>query len=368
VNLGQSLRRTAFLVNSGDGDLPLAVRSVKLRELIPSLSLTVLPVPAQLLAALRDQGLRAGVERSIRVDLAYAPTQTNESIDTALLVETNDPATPTLVIPITGSTESLPPPALRVSPIALDFGSVRVGMSASRLLTVENTGGSPLPLDALVLSSTTGAFALEQAPAAMSIPAGQMRSFGVRFTPARAGPDRGGVVQVRAETAMLTPVDVPLIALGTTEPMGCTPMTTDPQEPANDQCTSAYDRGTINLGFGATETRTWSSSQLERMGDQDWSVYRVAVDAGCDFVGYQFTARVSWPGAEQGEVCLHVGDCAAPDRGPRCASGSSAASYFALDGGALCNGSGNAVPVYVRVRYTSGMLSCMNYSVTFSAR
>jgi hypothetical protein len=259
VALGLSTRRTLFVVDGGRGNVALALASVRLRDAVPGLSVRVEPAAPALLAALGADGVRAGVDQSVRVDVDYAPPGPGPDVDTALELASNDPATPVLVVPITAS-----------------------------------TGG-------------------------------------------------GG------------------------EPTSCTPATPDPTEPTNDACATAVARGPITLQLNGTETRTWTGS-MEATTDEDWSLHTIEVAAGCDFVGYQLTARVAWPAGETGEVCLHVGDCANPDRGPRCASGGGTATYFTLSGGDLCNASNNAVPVAVRVRSTAPRVACQPYTLTFTAR
>lgn len=366
VDLGLSARRTLFVVDGGRGNLALQVTSVRLREDVPGLTVRVEPAAPILLAALGADGVRAGVEQSVRIDVEYAPPGPGPDVDTALELASNDPATPVLSIPVTASTERVDPPVLRVSPAQLDFGSVTLGQSTSRTLLLENVGGSPLALDALAIASSTTAFALEQAPSALTLAAGAMRSVGVRFAPTSAGRQRAAL-RVRPTTAGLAPVDVALVGEGTSGPAPCTPTTPDPTEPTNDACASAVARGPITLQQNGTETRTWTGA-MEATTDEDWSLHTIEVAAGCDFVGYQFTARVAWPAGETGEVCLHVGDCANPERGPRCASGGGTASFFALSGGDLCNASNNAVPVYVRVRSTAPRVACQPYTLTFTAR
>jgi hypothetical protein len=366
VDLGLSARRTLFVVDGGRGNLALQVTAVRIRDANPGLTVRVEPTPPALLAALAADGIRSGVERSLRVDVEYAPPGPGPDVDTALEIASNDPASPILSIPVTANTERVDPPVLRVSPTQLDFGSVAIGQLTSRTVVLENAGGSPLALDPLGIDSSTTTFALEQAPSAVTLAAGQMRSFGVRFAPTVAGRQRA-VLRVRPTTPGLAPVEVPLVGERATGPAPCTPATSDPTEPANDICANAVARGPITLQLNGTETRTWSGT-METTTDEDWSLHTIVVDAGCDFVGYQFTARVAWPAGETGEVCLHVGDCTNPERGPRCATGSGQASFFALSGGDLCNASNNAVPVFVRVRSAAPRIACQPYTLTFTAR
>ena len=77
---------------------------------------------------------------------------------------------------------------LEVDPAALDFGSVRVGTTVTRTLTLRNVGNAPLTLAALELEGGgSGAFAVLETPALpLNLAVGQAVSLTVQFAPRAA--------------------------------------------------------------------------------------------------------------------------------------------------------------------------------------
>ncbi|MFO0728238.1 MAG: choice-of-anchor D domain-containing protein [Myxococcota bacterium] len=366
VNVGLRKQEVAFVVNVGGGNLPLEVKAIHIVEPnLPNLTVSATPDPASgslLLPPLSAKGVRSGTVRSIEVDVSWRPSMAGESLAATLRIESNDPRTPALDIPITGSTDMVDPPLMRVVPTDLDFGSVTTGMSSEKTFTVYNDGGSVLPLEPLTITGTP-AFQLVDAPMSFQISPGQSHTFSVRFAPSQAVASAGAVHVVAAG---LNNVDVNLHGLGSTVMM-CTPVHPDPGEPQNNSCASGIDRGMLALGLNQQEMATVSDASFDAAMDQDWNRWSLAVDAGCDLVGYALTARVTLPAGEQGEVCLSVGDCASPDR-TRCAPAGSTATIYIFPADDLCNTFNNLLPVNVEVHHTGGMLSCQPYSVSFTAR
>lgn len=366
VNVGLRKQETLFVVNIGAGNVPLGIRSIHLVEAnIPDLTVSATPDPSTqevLMPPLSAKGVRSGTTRSLRVDVSWRPSAAGQMLAATLRVESNDPRTPALDIQISGTTEMVDPPLMRVEPQSLDFGAVTTGMEAIRSFTVFNDGGSVLPLQPLTITGTP-TFALVDAPVASMINPGQSKSFSVRYRPAAAGAHSGAV---QVEAPGLSTVDVALRGQGTTTMM-CVPSTPDPGEPANDACATAVNRGSLQLQVNQQESVTASDALIDQAGDQDWSRWTLEVVAGCDFVGYALTARVTLAPGEMGEVCLNVGDCAAPER-TRCSPAGSDATVYLFPADDLCNQFNNQVPINVQVRSTGGTLSCQPYTVSFRAR
>lgn len=366
VNVGLRKQETVFVVNIGNGNSPLDIRSVQIVEAnIPDLTVAPSPDPATdeiLMPPLSAKGVRAGTVRSMRIDVSWRPSSVGQMLAATLRVSSNDPRTPALDIPLSGTTEMVDPPLMRVEPRSLDFGSVTTGMEATRSLTVFNDGGSVLPVEPLTITGTP-TFSLVDAPVVSMINPGQSKSFNVKYRPPAAGAHVGAV---QVESLGISTVDVALHGQGTTTMM-CVPSAPDPGEPGNESCATAVNRGSLQLQVNQQESVTASDALFDQAGDQDWSRWNLEVVAGCDFVGYALTARVTLAPGEQGEVCLNVGDCVTPER-TRCSAAGSDATVYLFPADDLCNQFGNQVPINIQVRSTGGTLSCQPYTLSFRAR
>jgi len=82
-----------------------------------------------------------------------------------LLLASNDPDHPLLSIPI-NALAILGNPAIQVSPSSLSFGSVVIGSTSNKILTVRNTGNLPLVLNSI--SSSQPAYSVSQSSATLA--------------------------------------------------------------------------------------------------------------------------------------------------------------------------------------------------------
>jgi hypothetical protein len=127
-----------------------------------------------------------------------------------LTVATNDPATPSVTTPATG-TVGLPKAA--VSPGSINFGVVCPGDFADRELTVTNTGTAPLTISNISIGggSSAGLSILPIPGLPQTLPVGGHLAFTVRFAP--AGPLGGpisGTVVVDTDDPVNPQVTVPI--------------------------------------------------------------------------------------------------------------------------------------------------------------
>ena len=356
--------REIHVVNIGSGNAPLSIDRVAFVDATPSdVVLTVEPPIDERthLPALGPDS-RTATQRSIRVEIAWAPSGQGADLSAVLRIESNDAMTPVFDIPISGTTEQGAPPRIRLDPAAgLAFASVAVGMTDTITLRIHNDGASALEVQPLSFATNPDSvFAFTAATQMETIPSGGMRAYDVTFTPA-AGQAYAGSIAIVSNDPTMGALSYPVNG----GRMMCAPGTPDPGEPANDTCATAIDRGNVLLASNMTSVASWSDAQIESEMDSDWSRLTLSVDAGCTLVGYDLGARATLPGGEAAEVCVYMGDCGA-FQSMRCQPGS--ARIFLFPGDAICGQFANQVPVYIEVRHTSGAPMCMPYTLNFDAR
>jgi hypothetical protein len=99
--------------------------------------------------------------------VTFTPTAVGAPAPAAVVIASNDPAQPTVRVPLTGLGETTAVPAIFVAPNPLDFGNVPRAVQASRSVLVRNDGSAPLVLGMIRLTSdASGRFLLLAPPAA----------------------------------------------------------------------------------------------------------------------------------------------------------------------------------------------------------
>ena len=149
-----------------------------------------------------------------RIDVQYAPTAYGNNT-TLLQFESDDPAQMTAQIPIAGASDQS---FLVVIPSALDFGVVPIGCrSASRTVTVYNTGSSPVQLNNIFLDPSTSAeLELTSTATPRTLGAGASIVIQLTYHPANVGQDAGALFI--SHSANVVPTVVPLIGEGAVAP------------------------------------------------------------------------------------------------------------------------------------------------------
>jgi hypothetical protein len=164
------------------------------------------------------------------VQVTFTPTAV-QSYPAALTMATNDPAHPTVSIPLSG-TGGYPQ---IVVPGPLNFGNVAVCLSHMLGATVGNTGAVVLNLSAI---STTGA-GFSDAVTSLTVPAGGSAAIQVTLKPATTGP-LTGTLTLNSDDPNTLNAGVALSGTGTPEP-----------PPAISVSPSAIDFGAVPLQYFA---------------------------------------------------------------------------------------------------------------------
>ncbi|HZE89283.1 MAG TPA: choice-of-anchor D domain-containing protein, partial [Verrucomicrobiae bacterium] len=149
VLVGQTKSLPVEIVNSGSADLTLSVVGLLVGGVLP-------PVPPPMDFALQNVPalpvtVAPGTSRV--VDVVYAPLQVGGDT-TAVHIESNDPATPMVDVPVTGNGVQ---PGVMVHPNLLLFSNVRAGQVADRDFDITNSGGLDLFVTALAVDPNSSA-------------------------------------------------------------------------------------------------------------------------------------------------------------------------------------------------------------------
>ncbi|MCU1224495.1 MAG: hypothetical protein JWQ42_2588 [Edaphobacter sp.] len=141
---------------------------------------------------------------SCTLQLSFTPTQPGTRPGTVSL------STSLSTLPLTAQLTGIGAQShLQISPASLSFGSIAIGATAVRTLTLANTGTAPINTVAL---SITGDYAITIPCALTSLAPGASCSVTITFTPRAIGP-RAGALTV-ASTDQSSPTTVPLTGTG----------------------------------------------------------------------------------------------------------------------------------------------------------
>jgi len=163
VDIGQS--GDLLLTIENTGALPLEVSSISgdLPEFAASAtSLTVAPLSSE------------------SIVVTFTPSTTGPLAAT-LSIESNDPVSPLIEVPLSGS--GIGEPDISIDPTALDFGTETVGSNAVLMLTVFNSGTADLEVGGI--SSDNPDFS--PSVSSLTVAAGSFESMSVVFAPSTAG-------------------------------------------------------------------------------------------------------------------------------------------------------------------------------------
>lgn len=140
TTVGQSETLTITASNSGTANLNVSNISV---SGIDTTSFTVSHNCSQLSPA-----------EECAITVSFSPTSIGLKAE-ALTLTSDDPETPTVVIPISGSGLALPTPNIAVSSTAITFGAHQVGTNSDQAITVSNTGSANLDLTNINIAGAT---------------------------------------------------------------------------------------------------------------------------------------------------------------------------------------------------------------------
>ncbi|MCK6526059.1 choice-of-anchor D domain-containing protein [Myxococcota bacterium] len=260
VPTGAAQPRTVLIRSVGTADLDLSSVSLSPGT---SFDFSLSGDPAPVL-------LEPGAETVAEV--VYAPTDDTDDVG-SLLVESDDPDSPLVEVPLSGSRTVTPD--IEVDPTLLDFGVLALGAAATRSAEIRNAGGADLTLGSLSLSGATApGFAITADPGGSVLAPGESAQVEVTLVLAQTGASTGQVV-IPSDDPDEDPVYIDLVALYDAVP-------------EIDVSPTVVDFGTLEVGTTASQV-----VEVRNIGAATLDVGSLSLSGSADF---SFSA-LAFPGA-----------------------------------------------------------------------
>jgi len=133
---------------------------------------------------------------STALSVSYTPNAAGTDSG-CLAIASNDPSASSVNLAVSGagSAPTVPPSnpqaSISLSPGTLDFGAVAIGGSATRTVTLTDSGTGPLNVSGIALCADTSAEYKLSPSAPFTVAAGGKQTLSVTYTPTSAGTDNG---------------------------------------------------------------------------------------------------------------------------------------------------------------------------------
>lgn len=188
VRLGVPVKRHTTITNLGTGVLVLS---------------RISPSPPFQISGLTAPTVSPG--ESVDLEIALVAPQTGP-ITGSVVIESNDPAAPSVTVPLAGLASDL---ALATIPASVAFGPQRVATTSDvQVVALLNTGSDPLTIASV---TADGPF-VTPAVGGLVIPAGYFVPIEIQFAPVATGPASGSLTIV--SDALDSPTIVPVTGIG----------------------------------------------------------------------------------------------------------------------------------------------------------
>jgi uncharacterized membrane protein len=178
IFVGSSSTLTADIQNLGTANLTVTLIDLCLGT-STEFGFTSDPVPIT---------IPSGGSRALSVTYAPADVGTDTG---CIAISSNDPDEPVVELGLAGSGEALEPD-INLNPVALDFGTVFIGDTATLTTQVENVGNADLTVADIVPGAGTSP-EYSFTPTSFTLPPGGSQVVDVTYAPVDLGPDTGSL-------------------------------------------------------------------------------------------------------------------------------------------------------------------------------
>jgi hypothetical protein len=175
IGVGATGNQNLLISNTGSADLTISLISVT----GTGFSVSGITTPKTI-----------GAGQSASATLNFQPTVAGAASGT-MSITSNDPATPTLGVALTGTGSTDPFGQIQANPTSVSFGTVSAGSNATKVITLSDTGTSPVQITSITASGA--GFSVNGITVPFIVTSGNSTTLNAVFAPTGAGNASGNV-------------------------------------------------------------------------------------------------------------------------------------------------------------------------------
>ncbi len=203
VSIGSTGNANLAISNTGGSDLSISVISIA----GPEFGLTGISTPKTISAG-----------QSVPVALTFKPTAAG-ALSGSLTITSNDPTNPTMTVSLNGTGSTAAVGQLQDVPSSLSFGSVSVGSSGTKQITLSNTGNAAVQITSIAAAGT--GFSVNGLTVPYTLNPSATTTLNVIFAPTTGGSVSGNITVI--SDANGSPLKIPVSGTGLQAGLSVTP-------------------------------------------------------------------------------------------------------------------------------------------------
>jgi Abnormal spindle-like microcephaly-assoc'd, ASPM-SPD-2-Hydin/Protein of unknown function (DUF1573) len=203
VSIGSTGNANLAISNTGGSDLSISVISIT----GPEFGLTGISTPKTISAG-----------QSVPVALTFKPTAAG-ALSGSLTITSNDPTNPTMTVSLNGTGSTAAVGQLQDVPSSLSFGSVSVGSSGTKQITLSNTGNAAVQITSIAAAGT--GFSVNGLTVPYTLNPSATTTLNVIFAPTTGGSVSGNITVI--SDANGSPLKIPVSGTGLQAGLSVTP-------------------------------------------------------------------------------------------------------------------------------------------------
>ena len=203
VSIGSTGNANLAISNTGGTDLSISVISIT----GPEFGLTGISTPKTISAG-----------QSVPVALTFKPTAAG-ALSGSLTITSNDPTNPTMTVSLNGTGSTAAVGQLQDVPSSLSFGSVSVGSSGTKQITLSNTGNAAVQITSIAAAGT--GFSVNGLTVPYTLNPSATATLNVIFAPTTGGSVSGNITVI--SDANGSPLKIPVSGTGLQAGLSVTP-------------------------------------------------------------------------------------------------------------------------------------------------